>query len=185
MAFLFAAVLIAAPLALHLRGVGAAGLSLTVSAIYGLTVGVIAALLSIHAGSGLDLLARLTMVPQGIDRSYLDTYYVAANLKFLAKPALLFGSIGLILWVLTRWQALRYQRIAKALFWVLHLCVLAMPFVVLLITRHAMPRRYIDYEEAMALPMAVNSALAGTAALAFLLMVALMLWSIVAKLARA
>jgi hypothetical protein len=45
MAYLFAALLIAAPLALHLRGLGAA--------IYGLTAGVIAVLLFIPAAADL------------------------------------------------------------------------------------------------------------------------------------
>ncbi|MFT5743280.1 MAG: hypothetical protein ACI86S_001347 [Paracoccaceae bacterium] len=184
MVFIWIAVLLALPLGLHLRGIGAAGLSLSVAAIYGISLGVMLLLIALPPEFSQGLIRRVTLSRASTDGAYHDTRYVLANITGYSVPALLFGSIGLILWVLTRWNALAHQRIAKALFWALHLCVLAMPFVILLITRR-MPRRYIDYEEAMALPMAVNSALAGTAALAFLLMVALMLWSIVAKLARA
>lgn len=184
MAFVFALILIAVPLVLHRRGVGAAWLSLSVAALYALGAGAIALVLTLPAGGALGLLSSLTMVPRGIDRSYHDTYYIIANLERLTTPALLFGGVGFILWVLTRWDALVHQSLAKTLFWVLHLCVVAMPFVTLLLIRHGMPRRYIDYEEAMALPNTLNMILAGVAALAFLLIVALMLWSAIARLRR-
>lgn len=184
MAILFALVLIAIPLGLHFRGIGAAGMSLSVAAIYALMFFGLWLITALPPDIAQSLLRRITLSRTGADGPYLVTYYVIANVIPVIMPGLLFGGIGLILWVLTRWGALVHQWLAKTLFWVLHLCVLAMPFVTLLLARQGMPRRYIDYEDAMALPNTINLTLAGTAALALLLMIALMLWSVIARLRR-
>ncbi|PHQ79010.1 MAG: hypothetical protein COB65_13170 [Thalassobium sp.] len=184
MAILFALVLIAIPLAMQLRGVGAAGMALSVAAINALMVFCLWLITALPPAIAQTVLRAITLSQTSDNSPYLDTYYVVANIGPVIMPGLLFGGIGLILWVLTRWNALVHQWLAKTLFWVLHLGVLAMPFVALLLSRQGMPRRYTDYTAASAMPNTINMILAGSAALAFLLMVTLMLWSVIARLRR-
>lgn len=184
MLILWLGIMLAVPVWLHWRGTGAAGLSLGVAAIYGLIAAGVWLVTILPPDAAQMVLRTVTLADQDADGSYHDTYYVVANGMVLFTPALLFGGIGFILWVLTRWDALRHQRIAKTLFWVLHLSVLGLPLVDAIFVRRGMPRRFIDYEEAMALPIAIQSTLAGVAAATFLTIVALMLWSAIARLRR-
>lgn len=83
--------------------------------------------------------------------SLRDTYYVVAHSHYLFSSAIIFALLGAAIWLQSRLGLLRFVRMTKAAFWLLHagwMGGFAVPvFGLALFT---MPRRYIDYPDYVA-----------------------------------
>ena len=118
------AALIVVPLALHLRGATVVNLALSSVVLY--PIGVFVAWQVLGPDGGL-MSAPPSKPASGVP--YSDTYVFVANFAVLGWIMGLFALIALVFWALSRWGATLPHDRLKTLFWLLHIAIIALPFV--------------------------------------------------------
>ncbi len=111
-----------------------------------------------------------------------DTYYVVAHSFFPLSSAIFFAQLGGAIWLQSRLGFLRFVRMTKAAFWLLHAGWLggfaATAFAAELFT---MPRRYIEYPEYVAQITRIATWSGLITTIAVLALIALLLAGIIAR----
>ena len=108
-----------------------------------------------------------------------DTYYVVAPAVYYIGLGVVMGCFAALTWLQTRWGAMVYPRATVALFWLLHLAMIAANSIAVLFSFVApLPRRYTEYSEYFALVNRISAWSALMTSVAVLLLIALMIWSV-------
>lgn len=101
------------------------------------------------------------------DRVFHDTYYVTTNGYWFLNLALCYLALAIVLWAQGRWLSHPWPRLVSPMFWVMHIGVLSAGFgATAMLLGKGMPRRYLDYEDAIAPALAVQAWSSMAAALA-------------------
>lgn len=175
-------VLIALPLVLHLRGHGIVTLALSVAGLYGVGLLTLTALATLPPAAVSGLLTVMKVGQEGADGAFHGTYYIIVQMHGLLTSFLVFAATALTFWALGRWHAPHPEWLLRPLFWIAHLSTLAIPLSRVLLIGNGMPRRYIDYEDAMAPYFLALQITSTTAALAVLGLIGVAIWSILQRL---
>ncbi|MEM7076643.1 MAG: hypothetical protein AAF484_16250 [Pseudomonadota bacterium] len=128
--------------------------------------------------------AEIKLILAQIERAepaYHDTYYVTHAGNYATSFALAMTFFAATSWLQERYAAMRFPKLTKGFFWLLHLAVLGSASAPIWIGRLFMPRRYVDYPEYFQI---VNWIATGSAALSLFSCVGLLvllIWSCVAK----
>lgn len=170
-ALVFLAGLILAPLIAQLRGGAPASLFFAAAAVH-LAGGVF---------SFVQMEEVLRQVPEAAPAIH-DTYYIVHTHRYTMMIGAVLAVIGAIIWAQTRFGAMRYPAVTKALFWLLHggtavSTAFQSPLAALL----PVPRQFTDittWETVGASRLAASL----LASLALLGLLALLLWSVVRTL---
>jgi hypothetical protein len=119
------AVLMLVPLIIHLRGGTIVALSLNAAVVWALSLlAIVASKGSILGSLSPDSAELVACDPAPCER----TFQFSANFAVLGAIVGAFALIALVFWALDRWNApLPHDRL-KALFWLLHISILALPF---------------------------------------------------------
>lgn len=110
---IFLLALILAPLWGQLRGYKPAALFFVVATVY-----------AIFAAISLAQIQIVLRQMRNADPAYHDTYYVVSHDHSLVNIGILMVVLGAITWGQTRFGAMRYSALTKALFWALHISLI-------------------------------------------------------------
>lgn len=118
----------------------------------------------------------------GVDRLFHDTYYVIAYGHWFLWLGSFTAIFAALLWSQGKWLSHPYPKLARMLIWLFHLSLLASLSLNLWLAWHGIPRRYVDYEQAIAPAIRLQNmaSFMGLAALAGL--IALLVFALYQKL---
>ncbi|AAV97112.1 hypothetical protein KQ247_11790 [Ruegeria pomeroyi] len=110
--------------------------------------------------------------------AYRDTYYVVNRGYVSLNLGLAMAVFAVLTWLQTRFGAMLYPKITKALFWLLHLGLIGgSAFSTMLVFLLPKPRRFIDYPEFMETFILVGSWATLISSIAVLGLLGLLVWS--------
>jgi len=143
--------LVLVPFVLHVKGHNLGAVAGSVAALYGAGALILWVLLALPLDWTRSAMDTITIFNSGSDGLLIETVWVLSNLRAWSIPFMVFGLVALILLALEHWTIPYSQRLMILLFWIAHLSVLLRPLGMKLISGFGIPRRYVDYSEAIAM----------------------------------
>jgi heme/copper-type cytochrome/quinol oxidase subunit 1 len=135
---LFLACQMLAPLLVHLRGWSPVALFAVTVAVY-----------AVFGGANLISAQQALSNIQGQENEYQDTYYVVGRGYYLLNIGFVMAFFAVVTWLQTRFGAMLFPKITKALFWLFHLGLMGSSVSFTILDLLPKPRRYIDYPDSM------------------------------------
>jgi len=118
--------------------------------------------------------------------TFRDTYYVVKYFHYLLSTAIVFALLGGAIWLQSRLGFLRFVRMTKTAFWLLHVGWLGgFAVTVFGAALFTMPRRYIEYPEYVAQITRIATWSSHLTQIALLALIALLLAGVIARVLSA
>lgn len=171
---IFLTAMILAPLLMQSLGCRPATLFFVVAAVY--------AVFGITSFATLQIVLSQSQQSEPTHKNY---YYMVSHGYFLLNMCIAMAVVGAIIWVQTRFGAMRYPKLTKILFWVLHVALIgSTSFKGALALVLSEPRRFAENWEFIQTQTLVSSWFGLLGQFAMLGLFCMLLWSILLKWLR-
>jgi len=166
----------------HVQGHTLGAVAGSVAALYGVGALALWVFLSLPLDWTRTILSITSSLNSRADGTFIETTWIMSNLRAWSIPFIVFSFVALLLWALGQWTIPYSQRLMTLMFWIAHLSVLLRPLGMKLFAGFGMPRRYIDYSEAIAMSSRLHATFNSIAAFSLIGMLLIAIYATTQRL---